>query len=154
MSGKLDCTSAPFVRWGKKSRLILSLATLVARNANTAMVAPMVGSGGVCIWREYGVWTMAVGFVLVRLAGIWLQSPWRCFHVLIYCIKTFHKCCTFNAICKDNAAINCISFRHKKKGSFPSTLTGHTTLVVIIMRLQIFRHKQTHHAVILLGYNQ
>jgi hypothetical protein len=38
-----------------------------------AVVVPMVGPGGVCIWREPGVWNH--GFVLVRLAGIWLQSP-------------------------------------------------------------------------------
>jgi hypothetical protein len=34
-------------------------------------------------WRSLrlaGVLSQAVGFVLVRLAGIWLQSPWRCFH--------------------------------------------------------------------------
>jgi hypothetical protein len=38
------------------------------------------GFGGVCVWvwwslRLEGVWSQAVGFVLVRLAGIWLQSP-------------------------------------------------------------------------------
>jgi hypothetical protein len=30
------------------------------------------------VWRSLrlvGVWSQAVGFVLVRLAGIWLQSP-------------------------------------------------------------------------------
>jgi hypothetical protein len=30
------------------------VATLVARNANECMMAPMVGSGGVCVWRESG----------------------------------------------------------------------------------------------------
>jgi hypothetical protein len=30
------------------------MATLVAKNANEAIVAPMVGSGGVCVWRESG----------------------------------------------------------------------------------------------------
>jgi hypothetical protein len=34
--------------------------------------------------RLAGVWSQAVGFVLVRLAGIWLQSPWRCFHIFFY----------------------------------------------------------------------
>jgi hypothetical protein len=28
-----------------------------------------------------GDWSQAVGFVLVRLAGIWLQSPWGFFHI-------------------------------------------------------------------------
>jgi hypothetical protein len=39
------------------------------------------GYGGV--WRSMrlaGVWSQEVGFVLVRLAEIWLQSPWRYFH--------------------------------------------------------------------------
>jgi hypothetical protein len=30
------------------------VATLVARNANEAMVAPTVGPGGVCVWQESG----------------------------------------------------------------------------------------------------
>jgi hypothetical protein len=61
------------MRCGKKIKLILTVATLVARNANEAMVAPMVGSGGICVLA--GFWSQAVGFVLVLLAGIWLQSP-------------------------------------------------------------------------------
>jgi hypothetical protein len=28
---------------------------LIARNANEAVVVPMVGSGGVCIWQKSGV---------------------------------------------------------------------------------------------------
>jgi hypothetical protein len=28
------------------------VATLVTRNTNEAMVAPTVGSGGACVWRE------------------------------------------------------------------------------------------------------
>jgi hypothetical protein len=84
------------------------------------------GYGGV--WpslRLAGVWSQAVGFVLVRLAGIWLQSP---FSHLIYFIKKFYKFRTFNAICKDNSAINYITVQHKKS-SFPSTLTGRAALV-------------------------
>jgi hypothetical protein len=44
-----------------------------ARNANEAVVGPVVGfafGGG-----------QVVGFVLVRQGGNWLQSPWRCFHI-------------------------------------------------------------------------
>jgi hypothetical protein len=83
-------------------------------------------NGGV--WRSLslaGVWSQAAGFVLVHLAGIWLQSPWRFFSHLIDFIKKFYKCCIFNAICKDNAAINCTIVQHNI-GSFPSTTTGHT----------------------------
>jgi hypothetical protein len=76
----------------------------------------------------------AVGFMLVRLARIWLQSP---LDVITFDLveKKFYKFCTFNAICKDNFAINCIIVQHRK-GSFPSTLTGRTTLVsFIVIRL-------------------
>jgi hypothetical protein len=31
------------------------VATLVARNTNEAMEVHMMGSGGVCVWRESGV---------------------------------------------------------------------------------------------------
>jgi hypothetical protein len=30
-------------------------------------------------------------------------------------VKKHYKCCDFNAICKDNVAINCITVQHKKK---------------------------------------
>jgi hypothetical protein len=46
----------------------MPVVTLVARNANEAMVTPTVGSGGVYFWLESGLWVLsrAVGFVLVR----------------------------------------------------------------------------------------
>jgi hypothetical protein len=50
----------------------------------------------------------------------------KMFSHLIYFIKTFYKFCTFNAICKDNAAVNTT-----QGGSFPSTLTGHAALVTL-----------------------
>jgi hypothetical protein len=50
------------------------LVTLALKNANDAMVVPMVGSGRAFIWQDTGIWSQAVGFVLMRLAGIWLQS--------------------------------------------------------------------------------
>jgi hypothetical protein len=56
----------------------------------------------------------------------------KMFSHLIYFVLKFYKFCTFDAICKDNAAINCITVQHKE-GSFPSTLTGHTTLLYFIM---------------------
>jgi hypothetical protein len=82
----------------------------------------------------------------LRLAGLWsLESGGRfcigtfyrnlasfavkLFPHLIYLIKKFYRC-TLNAICKDNAAVNCITFQHKKDSS-PSTLTDLTTLVTI-----------------------
>jgi hypothetical protein len=44
---------------------------------------------------------------------------------LIHYIKPFYKFCTFNVICNDNSAINCITVHHKKV-SLQSTLMGHT----------------------------
>jgi hypothetical protein len=42
----------------------------------------------------------------------------------VYFKNKFYKC-TFSAICKDNAAINCTAV-DTGRDSFPSTVTGHT----------------------------
>jgi hypothetical protein len=55
---------------GNNLNKFLTVGTLVARNANEATVAPVVKSGGVCVWQESGVRNQAVGFVLVSLAGV------------------------------------------------------------------------------------
>lgn len=34
---------------------VMMVAIVVARNSNEARVAPIAGSGDVCIWREFGV---------------------------------------------------------------------------------------------------
>jgi hypothetical protein len=34
-------------------------------------------------------------------------------HLIYFFFKKFYKFCTFSAICKDNAAINCITVQHK-----------------------------------------
>jgi hypothetical protein len=44
----------------------VTVASLVARNANDAVAAPMVGFDG--------VWSQAVGVEFVRMADSWLQS--------------------------------------------------------------------------------
>jgi hypothetical protein len=85
------------------------VVTVVARNENDAGGA----YGGV--WRSRrlaGVWSQVVGSVLVRLTGA----------VNVF---KFNKFCTFNAICKDNAAINFITVQHKT-GSYSSTYTDPT----------------------------
>jgi hypothetical protein len=38
----------------------------------------------------------------------------KMFAHLIYFINKFYKFCTFNAICKNNAALNCVVIQHKK----------------------------------------
>jgi hypothetical protein len=96
------------------------VATLVARNENEAMVAPMVGSGGVCVLRESGG-RFCVGAFGRNLASVAVKM----FSHLIYSKNKFYTLCAFNAICQNYAAINCITFQHKKV-SIPSTLTSHT----------------------------
>jgi hypothetical protein len=97
------------------------VATLAARNENEATVASMVVSDGVCIWRKYGVWSQAFGFVLAFCTNL-ASAALKMFSYLIYVKNKFYKFCIFNAICKENAAVNCITVQH------PLTFTGHTTL--------------------------
>jgi hypothetical protein len=62
------------------------VATLVARNANEAMVEFMVGSGGVCVWRESGVrGRFCVGEFGRNLASVAVKM----FSHLIYFTKKF-----------------------------------------------------------------
>jgi len=48
------------------------VAALVARNANEDTIEPIVGSGGVCVWRQYGVGRP----VLCRY--VWHKSGFNC----------------------------------------------------------------------------
>jgi hypothetical protein len=82
-----------------------------------------VGSGGV--WSLQSGSRFGVGAFGRNVASVAIKM----FSRSIYFIKNY-KFCTFNAICKDNAVINCIPVQHKKI-LFPSTLTNHTTLVLV-----------------------
>jgi hypothetical protein len=78
------------------------VAALAARNANEIALAPMVGSGGFLIWRVFGVWCQAVGFLLV--SGV--SSREDGFKIDVgYFMKTIYKCCTFSAIFKDSVLL-------------------------------------------------
>jgi hypothetical protein len=121
MSVTLDWTSAPLVSCRKNLNEVLTVATLVARNANHAMVAPMVGSGEVCFWLESGVRRSVLCWCVWQESGFSRREDVFTFNLLK---NKLYKLCTFNAICKDNAAINCITVQHKKV-SLPSTITGH-----------------------------
>jgi hypothetical protein len=68
-------------------------------------------------------WNQAVGYVSARVARIWLHSLWRCLFTFNLLYRVY-KCCTFNAICKDDDAVNLKLF-NTKRVSFTSTLTGH-----------------------------
>jgi hypothetical protein len=97
------------------------VATLVARNANKAMVVHMVGS-------EFGGSLESGSLFLVGVFGRNLASvAVKMFSNLIYFKKEFYQFCTFNAIFKDNDAIDCITIQHKK-GSFSSILMGYTNV--------------------------
>jgi hypothetical protein len=78
-----------------------------------------------CFWRESGVWRSVLCWCVWQESGFSRHENVFTFNLVKNDI--FYNFCTFNAICKDNAAINCIAV-HKKKVSFPSTLTGHTML--------------------------
>jgi hypothetical protein len=52
-------------------RIVLTVATVVARHGNEAVVEPVVGIGGGCVWRESGSKLSVT--VWMRLAEIWLQ---------------------------------------------------------------------------------
>jgi hypothetical protein len=76
-----------------------------------------VGSGRVWVSRKSGVRRSVLCWCLWQEPGFSHREDIT-FNLLY---KETQRLCTFNAICKDNAAMNCISIR-KKKGSFPSTL--------------------------------
>jgi hypothetical protein len=56
----------------------------------------------------------------------------KIFSYLIQLAKKCYKICVFNAICRGNAAVTCITAQHKK-GLFPSIWTGCTNLVFCIV---------------------
>jgi hypothetical protein len=87
---------------------VLKVATLVARNTNEAMVAPMVGSA-------FGGSLESSGqFCVGALGGNVASVAVKMFPHLIYS-KKLYTFCTFNAIYKDSATINCITVQHKKR---------------------------------------
>jgi hypothetical protein len=80
------------------------MATLVGRNANESLVAPIVGSGGVCFWWESGFISREHVFT---------------FNLVF---KEFYKC-NLNTTCKEIAAIICITVLYKM-GFFPVNFDG------------------------------
>jgi hypothetical protein len=77
---------------------------------------PLVGSGG----YAFGEILESGGRFCVGAFGSRRDDVFT----LIYFVKTFYKC-TFNEICKGNAAINCTAVHHKN-GSLSLNLMGHT----------------------------
>jgi hypothetical protein len=107
MSVALDCTSA--IRPTREEfKLVPTVAVLVARDTNNAMVAPMAGSDSLCL---AGARNLESGgrFMSLRLA----RRREKFFNLTHY-IKKFCKWYTFNATFKDVAAINYITASYKK----------------------------------------
>jgi hypothetical protein len=76
------------------------------------MMAPVVGSGGFCVWREAGVRRSVLCWCVWEESG--LSDCQYVFSHLINFKTNCYQYRTFNVICKDNSAIYCIIFQHKK----------------------------------------
>jgi hypothetical protein len=87
------------------------MATLVARNANKAMV----GYGRVCIWQESGVRELVLCWCIWQKSGFSCHDEVFTINLLYKEICMFCKFCTFHAICEDNAAIKFTTFHKQKK---------------------------------------
>jgi hypothetical protein len=146
----LDCTSAPFVRCGK-NEIKFRQWRLWYQEKQTRpcwrlwwglVESTFDGS------QESGGKFCVSGFGR-NLASVAVKM----FLHFISVIKTFYKFCTFNVICKDNAATNRITVQHKNV-LFPSTLTVATSdYATTLVRLTIFKNsvrtaKKTQHVTI------
>jgi hypothetical protein len=90
----------------------LTVASLVARNSNAVAV---VGSAFGRSLESGGRFFVGVfGMNLVSVTANVFSHP-------MYFIKIFYEFCTLNAICKDKAVVNCITYCSAQKS--PSTLT-------------------------------
>jgi hypothetical protein len=78
------------------------------------MMALMVKYGGVYFWRESEVYFQATGFFAVEFGGNTISVTVKTFSHVIYFLKESYKFCNFSAICKANAAVNCVTLQHKK----------------------------------------
>jgi hypothetical protein len=86
----------------------VTVATLVARNANEVAVVCMVAPGGFWIWREFGVrWSV----LCWRELGFDRRQDVCTFNLMRKdTLKVLHSQC----FCEVGIAINFITFRHKK----------------------------------------
>jgi hypothetical protein len=92
----LNCTNTPVVRWNKVS----------SDGGDSGSKECTWGYGG----AYSGVWNMESGglfFVLVPLAGIWIESPWKCVHTECTSYRNFINFVLSVRVYKDNAATNC-----------------------------------------------
>jgi hypothetical protein len=100
-------------------------------------VKPMVDPERVCIWRESGVrrlvlcWCVWQEFSFSSSVDFSHTHTHTHTHIYIYrYIYIYYRLYTFNAICKDNAAMNCRLLLFIQKTFIPSTMRGNVTLVI------------------------
>jgi hypothetical protein len=100
------------------------VATLAERYENEAMVAPVVVSGGVYVWRESRVRRSFLGCCVWRESDFSRRED-------VFRLNSAHKeilkLRILSVTVKDrpNATINCFTVKHK----LPPTSTGHTLLI-------------------------
>jgi hypothetical protein len=68
-----------------------------------------VRSVGACVCGGGGVTESGGRFCVGAFGRDLVSVVLRMYSHLMYFMKKFYKSCTFNSICKDNTAINCIS---------------------------------------------
>jgi hypothetical protein len=126
MSVTLDWTSVPLVRCGKKWKLSSDGGVSgskkfklyyggVWRSLRLTVVGSLESDCWFCVGafdgsRESGV------RLLVLCWCVWQVTVKMVSHSINF-TKKCYKSCTFNAICKDNSATNCITDQHKKNHS-------------------------------------
>jgi hypothetical protein len=78
------------------------------------MMTLMVKYGGVYFWQESGVYFQAIGFFVVEFGRNMISVTVKTFSHFNSFRKESDKFCNFSAICKANAAVNCVTLQHKK----------------------------------------
>jgi hypothetical protein len=116
VSVTLDCTRAPFVE-----TLVLTVATLVGRNANEGMVVPMVGFG----------WSLeSGGRFCVALVSVAVKD------VLTFNLPS--RECIFSTICRECCSKLC--YCSIQKGSLPLSLAGSKCIhLMFLLSLRLLR---------------
>jgi hypothetical protein len=117
MSLGFDWTSGPFLRCDEGPNRGYS-----NNKKCVTVVAPMVVSGGVCLWPKSGVRRSVLFWCVLQEFGFSRRED---VFTLIDFIKKFYKCSIFSATCKGNPAINYITVQHKAV-LYPPTPTRHT----------------------------
>jgi len=76
----------------KNINYILTVATMEARNANEAIVAPMVECGGIGVWRESGALESGGRFCVGAFDSNLASDAVKMFSHLIYFTQTLINC--------------------------------------------------------------